>query len=297
MKTTYWIFVLCLIYCVASAQENLQVTEKEKIFSKGTKNCFSIDIPQVKIKYVASAWKKYQREKNKGNYDEVKGEYILSKTIVPEISADSIIIYSILTSYPTDVNLSAFVTADDEVFFSTSLNSSISTRINTFIRNFAVNEYRNAVNDELIAEQKKLARIEEEISNLENENEKMEKKIKSNERENDRLDTDIKASLKEQEVNADAIHHQQKIIATFLEDSDLKSEQEKKLKDMEKTKKKLQKQNESLHEDFDDNVAGNKTLRKKIEENETEIIPQKKKEKDTQRLVIANVEVKLKGIQ
>ena len=123
------------------------------------------------------------------------------------------------------------------------------------------------------------------------------RKIKNNERDINNLESEIKSNLNEQEINSKAIYHQQQIIATFLEKSDLKSQEEDKLKDLEKIKKKLVKQNNGFHNDIDDLEADNKSLKKKIAVNEDETIPLKKSDKDKQRLKIANVEVKLKGIQ
>jgi low affinity Fe/Cu permease len=291
------LFVLTLTLAIAEAQDTLQVTEVQKTFSKGQHTGFSVYIPQAKQKDVTSDWKKYQREKNKSDYNEVKGEYILSKTIIPEISSDSIIVYSIVSAGTTQINLTAFVTGNDSVFYNSSINPNISGKINTYIRNFAVHQYRKAVNDELTLEQKTLKSIEEDIESLEKDNEKMEKKIKNNERDINNLESEIKSNLNEQEINSKAIYHQQQVIATFLEKSDLKSQEEDKLKDLEKIKKKLVKQNNGFHNDIDDLEADNKSLKKKIAVNEDETIPLKKSDKDKQRLKIANVEVKLKGIQ
>ncbi len=291
------LFVLALNLTIAEGQDTLQVTEVQKTFSKGQHTGFSVYIPQAKLKEVASDWRKYQREKNKSDYKEVKGEYILSKTNIPEISTDSIIVYSILSATTTQINLVAFVSGDDSVFYSSTINPSISGKINSYIRNFAVHQYRNAVTNELALEQKTLKDIEEDIESLEKDNEKMEKKIKNNERDINNLESEIKSNLNEQEINSKAIYHQQQIIATFLEKSDLKSQEEDKLKDLEKIKKKLVKQNNCFHNDIDDLEADNKSLKKKIAVNEDETIPLKKSDKDKQRLKIANVEVKLKGIQ
>jgi peptidoglycan hydrolase CwlO-like protein len=291
-----FILLFTLIQASMFAQDTLKVIEEERFMSKGNQNGFSVVIPQARLKDVTSSWKKYVREKNKSDFKEVKGEYILTKTLIPAISADSVMLYTIFTEATNHINLATFITRDDVAFCSSATDKNLSEKIKAYVRTFAVGEYRKAVADELDQEQKKLKDIEENIADLEKENEKMEKKIKSNEREISTIKSNIRTNENEQDINEKGMYHQQQLIST-LEKSDLKEEQEKKLKELEKAKKRLQKENKSLHEDIDELESENKSLKKKIDANEEENIPSKKKDKDKQRLIVANVQVKLKNIQ
>ncbi len=297
MKLLLTLFFLLTQINNTLAQDSLKVTEINKTFSKGTQNGYCIKIPQTKIKNAISYWKKIINQKNKISVKEIDGEYILDKTKIPEISSDSIIIYSIFIENPTYVEIVSFVSGNDTDFYSTASNPNISSNFIIFIHKYAVSLYKNAVTTELSAEQKKLITLEENLKDIENENVQYGKKIKANERTNERIQEEIKSNLQLQELKSESILQQQKSIASYSNPSDQKSDEEKKLKAIQKEKKKLEKNNESLHSDIEDNENDNLNLQKTIDKNISEIIPAKQEEIKKQRELIAIVEKKLKGIQ
>lgn len=297
MKSLITLTLLFQISIIASAQDTIKVNEVELTFSKGNHHGFSVNIPQAKLKDVISDWKKYIRQKNKGNISENKGEYVLSKTIIPDLSPDSLIIYSIITTNVDDFGLVAFITGNDSVFYSSLFNPELSLKIKNYIHNFAVNEYRNAVKNELSNEQKKLKQLEDNLDDLDHDNDKSGKKISANERENDRTQNEIKSNLNLQQLKSDAILQQQQLLATYQTPSDEKTSQEKKLKDLEKDKRKLEKQNESLHKNIEENESDNKLLQKKIDKNNADLIPARKTEIAKQKEKVLTVQYKLNGIK
>lgn len=290
------IILLLFIASVSNAQESQLVTEGSKSFSKGNYNGYSVVIPRAKLKEVAKDWNRYLR-RNKGRVNENDDEYTLSKIVVAEVSKDSIIIYSNLKAIETDVLLTGAATKNDSDFFSTSSNPETSETFKSFLRNFAVNEYRNIVTDELADEQKRLKRIENELKDLEGDNEQSEKKIKSNKRDIERIEDDIRSNQQLKEIKSDAIIQQQKVIATYLTSSDLKKEEEKKLKAMQKEKSKIDKDDESMHRKIESREDENKDLEKRIDHNKNDMIPAKKEEIEKQNKVILGVDTKLKGIR
>lgn len=297
MKFVTALILLSVHLATVFAQDTLKVYEVKKTFSKGNHNGFSVKIPKAKLKEVISGWKKNINQENKISIKEIEGEYYLAKTIIPELSSDSIIIYTIIKPNPTYVELVSFVSGDDSIFYSFASHPSISLNISEFIRNFAANEFRKVVNDELKLEQKKLIALEEDIKKLERDNESYEKKIKSNERANERTQEEIKSNLQLQELKSASILQQQKILVTYLTQSEQKIDEEKKIKSLQKEKRKLEKDNESMHEDIDEKESDNKDLQKKIDKNNNEIIPAKIEEIKKQKEVIIIVETKLKGIR
>jgi hypothetical protein len=288
--------VLIFLMNTVKAQDSLEVTESEKQFSKGKHNGFTVKIPQANFKDVKSDWRKYLNQKLKFKPKEEDGEIVTGSTLVPELSSDSLTIYSILFSNLNDVEIVGFVGANDFSFYSSADQPEICNRFKTFLRNFAVNEYRNVVNEELKSENKKLSVLEQNLADLENDSIKSEKKIKSNERLIERINGEIKSNEKLHDLKSESIDQQQKVIATFLTPSDQKSDEEKKLKALQKEKKKIEKENDSLHDDIDDKESENKSLRKQIDKNTAEIIPAKKKEIEKQKEVVSKVELKLKNI-
>lgn len=279
------------------AQDSLTVTESGKKFSKGMSSGFSVKIPFARLKDVKSDWKKYLHQKGKINPKENDGEIVLPQTLVSEISSDSVLLYSIINANPDVVELTVFAGKNDSVFYSTSSEPKLADGLQTFIRNFAVNEYKNAMNDQLTVEQKKLKILDQNLSDLENDNDRYEKKIKSNERIIDKTVDEIKTNKDLQELKSSTILQQQKVLATYLTPSDQKSDEMKKLKALEKEKKKLEKEEESLHKDIEDKKDDIKVLKRQIDLNNSEKTPAKKKEIEKQKEVIAGVEIKLKNIK
>jgi hypothetical protein len=278
------------------AQDSLVVTEETNSMSRGSQNGFSILIPQTKSKNVISDWKKFLREKNKSSYNEINNEYVLSMSVVPDISKDSILIYSVFSQVPAGTHLTSYFSSKDSTFYSSKSDANISGRISSYLRNFAVAEYRKSVEEELEAEQKKLKNLQSDLTDLENSNDKMNRNIKENDRENERKKDDIKTNLSEQEAKTTAIVQEQQVIANFPETSDRYKEESKRLKALEKEKKKLQNDNEGMNKKIDSNESENKDLQKKIDFNLSDKIPSKKVEISKQELVVKAVQERLNNI-
>jgi hypothetical protein len=281
---------------ILSAQETLEVTEVNKSFSQGNQTAFRVTIPQSKLKEVISGWKKYIRKNNKSDFKEMDGEYILSKSIIPDISNDSITMYSIFnTGNGTDIELNIFVSNKDSVFISTSSDSKTSTNIRDYLRKFAVEQYRVAIENELEVEERKLKIYQSDLKELEEANERSEKKITSNIRDNEKLESEIKFNMQTQEVKSTEIFNQQKTVSS-VSNPELKKVEEEKLDKMEKEKKKLERQKDSLLKDIDNNEKENKELRIKIDLNNSDFIPAKKAEIVSQNEKVLSVTEKLKKI-
>lgn len=298
MKFLLPAIALLLLFQFAFAQRNIEVTETEQSMSKGLKHAFTTVIPKTKVKEAECEWKKYLKKKSKGSYKESNGEFVLSKTVVSEISTDSVLIYTLFSSLnDTDVNMTSLYTPDDSMFYASAENPVISANIKTFMRNFAVNRYRDAVADRLKKANKKLTTLEKEFSSLEKENSNYEKKIKKNERKIERLKDDVKSNQQLKELNNLAIFQQKKALATFITPSELKTSQEKNLKSLEKEKKKLDKKNESLHEDIEEYEEDNKEYLKKINTNISDNFPVKQAQIKAQKDEISGIELRLNNIQ
>lgn len=296
MKTIFT-FLLLLLVISSRAQDSLVVTEIQKEFSKGNHPAFTVRMPLVKVKDVKSDWKKYLQLKGNIKVKEDDGEYYLPKTIVKEISNDSIVVYFTIVDNEENVELTGFVGKNDSTFYSGNTNAQVSSDFQAFLRNFAVDQFRNAVKNELSLEQKKFQILEQNLIDLDQDNERFGNKIKANERIIERSEGEIKTNKELQELKSTTIMQQQKVLATYLNESDQRNVEEKKLKALQKEKKKLEKEDEGLHEEIESKEDENKNLKKQIDQNESENIPNKKKEIEKQKIFIQDVESKIKRIQ
>src|SRR5205085_4361807 len=137
MKLILSLFCFIVILKSSQAQDSLEVIQLQKSFSKGNQNGYLVKIPQAKYKDVISEWKKYIRLKTKNNVKEVDGEFHLVNIVLPEITPDTISIYSIIKSNEGYVEFLSFFEDKNSDYYS-SKNESVSSNIEKLIRDFAV---------------------------------------------------------------------------------------------------------------------------------------------------------------
>ncbi len=291
------ILLFLLISGICKAQEELVVQEMNRTFSVGNKNAFVIDIPQAQLKKVQSNWKSYLKHQSRRPAASKDGEVVLPFGTIPTFTTDSITIFSIVSSEGTKIKLSAAVMMQDSSFLSTTSNSEKSAAISHFIRQFGIQEYKNAVNDELLEEQNKLKTLEKKVSSLENENEGLRKDIKNNERTISRKKDEINMNEQEQTMKNTSILQQKTILNNYLGSEEQKSKEEKLLKQFTKEKEKLQDNKESMLKKIDDLESENRSLDKQIEKNNEEKIPEAKKQVSLQKSYVESVQTKMNNIK
>jgi predicted nucleic acid-binding Zn-ribbon protein len=282
------------------SQEVIEVKNEKAQMSKGMQSCYSVLIPQATLKTVQQNWTKKLQENTKIKVVEAGQELQFLKAVKPEITADTVCIYSFVILEDSIVSLTAFIQIDS-VFFSpkddkTDLaTDKIDNNIKNYIKTFAVDQYRLAVGDELEAEQKtlktkenELEKLEKEQSNLEKDNSSLENDIDDKEREIKEIEGNI--DLKSREL----LTHNGSML-TLATEPEKKAAKEKQ-KEIEKEKNQLEKSRSKAKDDVSDYKSqiekNNKAIEQCLEDQET-----KKQEIATQEQVVANVQAKLNGIK
>jgi hypothetical protein len=296
----YLVIIFFLISFAASSQVVIEVKTTKAQMSKGNQPCYVVQIPQAELKTVQQNWIKKLQEGNKSKVKELNQELVFIGAAKPELIADSINIYSILIQADSAIALNVFVEIDS-AFFGPSedktllANDKIDNDIKKYVRDFAVAQYRLAVEDELELEQKNLKtlendleKLEKEEDNLKKDNSSLENDIEDSEREINEIGRNI--TLKDQEIQT----HNTSILSLST-DVEKKAAQEKQ-KQLEKEKKGLEKDQGKAR----DNISSCKS---KIEKNEKAIKDSeeqqnlKKDEIASQTNVVDQVQVKLNGIK
>ena len=296
MKTLITFFILFQSLSLL-AQDSLSIKEGVFSMSEGNQPGYSVVVPGARLKDIISDWNKYLRQKTKSKFKKINGEYVISSAIISELTTDTVGMFTKIEELSAGVQLTSFISKGNSLFISTTSDAEVGRKIKFFIRNFAVNAYRNTITDELSSEQKNLKSIESEIKNLESNNDYLEKKTKSKNRSIDRLNDDIKSNLNFQDFKSKAILQEQQTLATFIDPSELKTAQQKKLKTLEKEKAKLKKQNEGLNKKVDQLESEIKSMGNNIDKNNSDKIPEKKTELEKQKVVVSNLEEKLKRVK
>jgi hypothetical protein len=305
MKSLSIIFSGVLLSFILSAltafpQENIQVTIKQAQMSKGNYPCYSVKIPQAELKSVQQNWVKKLQEGNKIKVKEVDQELTLIGALKPELTPDSVNIFSLLVQTDSAVTLNMFIEIDS-VFFGpkddkTDLASDkTDNSIRNYIRAFAVEQYKQAVTDELEAQQKILKDLENDLEklvkeeeNLVKENSDLENNIEASEREIQEIDNNL--TLKNQEILAHNTTMQ-----TIVLEADKKAAQDKQ-KVLEKEKNQLEKSRSKAKDQISDDKSQIEKNEKAIKQSQEDQVL-KQGEITTQNELIIAVQNKLTGIK
>lgn len=296
MNKTMLMHLLSFFSFSVFAQTDLAVTETQRPNSKGTFNSFQVIIPQTKLKDVERDWQKYLRDGSKGKPESVNGEIIMRGAVSKNVSPNPFTVYSKLLETTGGVVLTAWITEDDSVFISAELNNDKDLAAKKYVRDFAVEEYKEVVKEELKAEKKILSNLEDELKNFINDEDKSRKKVNEYDRSIQRNRTAISTNEGDQKNKIEQITAQKKTAEGLRTMPDAYKEANKTLKTYEDDLKKLQKENEKLNKEIDGWQKDIRTEERNIDRSKAD---QKLKTEqiEKQKSVVKAVEEKLAGIK
>lgn len=284
-------FLIILGSSFAYGQDSLQVQTVTKTISKGSQPGLSVDLPLTTSKKAMNGWKR-QLKRNKGE-DLGKGKESRFRVFIPEVSKDTLWVYALTEETNEKAILTAFLSLNDSNFFNTGESAESFSR---FMRNYAVDTYRESVRDLLNDERSSLKKMEDELEGLNQQSDKWHKQINENNREMERTRDQINMDKKEQDMKNDAIYKQKQVLATYQTPSEQKEIEEKKLKELEKEKKRFVSKIESANKKIDDLENENRQLDRKITKNTDENIPDKRNEIIKQKEKIKGIEERLSRV-
>jgi len=245
-------FLICLfsvIVIYASGQQNIDVNLIYESMSGGDQPGYAVEIPQTSLEIVKKEWLKHIQEKTKSKPMELGHEIIIFDVVNKDFSPDPYNIYSLIMTKDTLVYLVAFFEIDSGHFFDPKVdkNALVSTKMDNSIRNymrgFAVEQYREAVSEELDVEGKKIKDLNGQLKDLKDEQVKIEKNIKSNEQKITSAEEEIsmlntQSTSKIQEVES------ARLSISEITDPEAEKAAKKELKSLEKERKKIDDQKE-----------------------------------------------------
>lgn len=303
MKSLLSIIIIALFFvptAVINAQQTIDVTNKSVTMSKGEQPAYIVEIPQGDYDDVVDNWTKHIRQNTKEKVVEVGNEIIISGTQIDEISPEPINIYSAIINSDSTLKLVA-VFEIDSVFFnyeenSTVDNERIHSHIQHFMKDFAVDEYKKAVEEELDAEVKKLKDLNKDLDGLTKDNENLHKAVKENEQDIKDSEDAIKSYELDNERKQGEINAKKEAVAGLSGQPELQDQAKDQLKDLEKDKKnisnKLEKEQKNIVK-YQSNIQdANRDIERNLELQEDKI-----KEINAQEDIVQAVKLKLGGIK
>jgi len=158
------------------AQVDIKVEEQSLGMSKGTQPAFVVTIPQVELKDVESNFKKYIKKGTKGKVEEISSEIILFGATNNKISPLVFDMYTRITQSSNGVVISTWL-SEGEGFVSSQTAPSKAVAFKQYIRAFAVDEYKEAVKEEVKEEEKKLKDEQKKLEDFQKDQKKAESNI------------------------------------------------------------------------------------------------------------------------
>lgn len=301
MKTFKSIFVLMalLFSTQAFSQEKIEIREDNVDMSMGNKPAYIVMIPQANMKDVLKSWTKKIKQNTKAKVEKNGAEHSIKGTLITEIYSDPINIYSAVIQVDSAVKLISLFEVDS-IFFTPGVqdshidNERTYQGIKNFVYGFALEEYKNAVSNELELEGKNLKNLANQLEKLEKQNTNYHKTIASNEQNILKSESEISLLGKQQERNLDDIDKNRSNVSSASKDEEKGAK--KILKESEKEKKsienKLEKEKKRII-DYNSKISENTRL---AEEN---LIAQvaKKEEIEIQKGIVDIVTKKLSNIK
>jgi hypothetical protein len=290
------------IYCCISfsfnafAQKDIVVDEAPRAMSRDTQFSYLVDIPQATLKTTEKNWLSYLSAESKGNATFVNGEHLQTEVNNKNISSQPVNIYSKLIETTEGVRLTVWITEKNFSFIANNPNSIEDLAIQKFVRDFAVKEYKEAVQEEFKIERNKQEEMEKTAThstkNFENSNKKIGKEQRTILQSKDNISTNTadiaRTTLK--------IEEQKKMVEKTAADPNATKGAKKTLHNLEKSKESLQKKNDQLSRKIED---AEKDIREEVknagavQQNEALLNP----EIEAQKLKVNAIQTKLNNIK
>lgn len=256
---------------------------------------FSVVIPQTNLNDVEKDWLKYVGKKSRGKSVVQDGAHLQYGATNKNISSERFEVYSKLLEASDGVHLTVWLMQNNTVFVSENPGSGLDLAVQKYVRDFAILEYRNAVQLELKTEERKLKGLEQEYAQLVKEQEKSTKKINENDRSKVRSADVIATNNRDIESTSYQIYDQKEMVEQTASDPNAQSGAEKTLDGLKAEKKDLQKDNVQQGRNVDEWNKENREEERNITTNIQKIV-WKTEDLEKQRQKVREVKTKLENI-
>lgn len=280
----------------AFAQKNITVDEAPRPMSKDTQFSYLVEIPQAKVKQVEKDWLKYISIKSKGKATVVNGENLQTEAVYKNISPNPFNVYSKLVETTDGVNLTVWLTDNNAAFISKTPNSIEDLAVQKYVRDFAVQEYKLAVQDELETERKKLNEMEKQQAGFIKDEEKSNKNMNDNKRSIEKANDKIVTNHSDIDATSVKIENQKMMVDKTAADANATKGAKKTLNDLEKDKGKSQRNHDNNTKDIEGWEKDTREEQRNIAEGKQKQ-GMKLSDIDAQKQVVYQVQTKLSNIK
>jgi hypothetical protein len=286
--------LILLTSFAATAQIDVETTVAPD--QSGTPTVFSVNIPQTTLKSTEKPWLHYIGKGSKGKCSSDNGQFLQLGAVNKNIYHEPFEVRSTLVEAVNGVRVSAWFTKNGEPLAAKKGNGEEHFAEKKYLHDFAVKQYRSAIEDELEDEKDKLSDLEKTMKAIVKEGVKSGKTISENTRSGQRTSDAMTISENDIVKQTDKIEGQNDMLDATASDPNASKGANKTMDEMKDDKKDLEKLNESQGQDLDDLNADTQaaqrnsmTLQQRQEATQMQI--------DAQRGVVRQVEAKLAAIK
>jgi predicted nucleic acid-binding Zn-ribbon protein len=283
------IFILPCLY----SQQPIRVYEDSISYGKNKYPGVVVTVPEANYEQLQKDWKKELEARTKSKVVIENGEWSIFGANTKNLSPTPVNLYGTLIKMDSLVELRAAVELKKDVFI--EKQSSEMLKLETYLRDFAKNQYIGTASSQLKVEEDTLRQLKKKLSDYEKSESNLKDDIKSSEK-----------SIKEEEDNISALNSELETLSaeidnqntqfTSMADGPVKDDKAKYIKDLDKKKKKLGNDIESSQKKI-------KKANKTIEDAQNEIPGKQSQQEEVkkkiaaQELVVQKYEKKLAAIK
>lgn len=248
----------------AYGQESIEVKIEPRPSSQGVQSAFEVIVPQATADDAIKLWKKTITKKGvtgkSPKVESIKDEWVVKNIVLNEISTDQYNVYTQVSSFPDNIYVRVFLQNPDGFLGSSESSAQATEAAAKYVRNYAVDLYKQAVGKELKGEENKLKGLERDYNKMNRQNRSYDKKVN-------------KAAKEERSVRND-LQDEKKLLKEIKksDDTDLSADEksasreeiEKSIKAANKDIKKAQKSQSKFEKKINKNEKAQNELQEKI---------------------------------
>ncbi len=243
MKKFYLILCLALVIPALSltAQKPITILEDSVLVGNYMHPGLSVTIPEVDYQKTLKNWIKQIENSTKSKVVTEDGLITIFGAIQKKISPNPINIYSRLINQDTLHKLMVCIELKKDQYLEPAVGDAQMTESKDYLKAFAKDQYIEFIKDEVTAEEKKLKDLNNELNGLENSYSKTQKQARSG-RSTISNEQELLALKDNELAQVTADLNQQSTSLIGMEEGPDKDAKAAKVKELEKSKKKLQRE-------------------------------------------------------
>ena len=246
------VLILALLPAILFAQLDIKVSESTQTFSKGAKPAYQFEIPQAHLKQTKKDWISYLKKGAKAKLIDANGEVWMPGAVSDNVTSAPFNVYSTLLETTTGVRLTAWVSFNNDSIYISPGISDRNLAVEKYLHDFALLEYKVAVNAQLQSENVKLKKLQNQLEVLYKQQDKANKKSNEFKRDIERNEDKIRTNENDQQTKQSQIATQKQAVDDQRNNPGPALDAARKtLKDYQSALNKLINQKEKLHSQID----------------------------------------------